>query len=69
MCTYVSVYVPYPFSTHRGQKRASYPLELEFQVAMSHPIWVLGTKSVLCKSSKPISFIKTKTNNNKPPTF
>lgn len=28
---------------HRGQKRASNLLELELQVVMSHPTWVLGT--------------------------
>lgn len=27
-----------------GQKRPSDPLELELQVAVSHLVWVLGTK-------------------------
>lgn len=28
----------------RGQKRALYHLELEFQEVVSHPVWVLGTQ-------------------------
>lgn len=27
---------------HRGQKKVVYPLQLELQVAVSHPKWVLG---------------------------
>ena len=30
--------------TYTGQKKASDPLELELQVVMSHPTWVLGTE-------------------------
>jgi hypothetical protein len=38
-CIYVCIGVP------RGQKRASDPLELELQVDVSCPMWVLGTNS------------------------
>ena len=31
-------------SGHRSQKKISEPLELELQVVVSHPVWVLGTK-------------------------
>lgn len=38
VCTGVSA------GTHRGQKGALDPLELELQVVRSHLMWVLGTK-------------------------
>jgi hypothetical protein len=30
--------------THRGQKRASYPLKLEQQAVVNHPTWLLRTE-------------------------
>lgn len=48
---FVSVGVcAYECSFHRGQKRMLGPLELELQVFVRHPMWVLGTK--LCKSNR-----------------
>lgn len=43
MCVYVCV-----FRTHSSafdvQKRVLVPLELQLLVALSHPLWVLGTE-------------------------
>lgn len=35
----------------RGQKRVTVPVELELQLLVSHPLWVLGTEAVFSKSS------------------
>lgn len=35
---------------HRGQKRASDPLELELWGIVNCPTWVLGTVQVFCKN-------------------
>lgn len=43
MCT-VYGYVHMSASTYVGQKRATYLLELGFQAAVSHPMWVMGNK-------------------------
>lgn len=51
----VGGYVHTSASTHGGQKRASKPLELELQVAMSQLRWVLGFTWVLSKSSTPLN--------------
>jgi hypothetical protein len=38
VCVCVYVYVPCACSAHRGQKKASNTLELEFQVVVSHHV-------------------------------
>lgn len=43
MCT-VYGYVHFSASTYVGQKRATYPIELGFQAAVSHLMWVLENK-------------------------
>lgn len=40
-------------STHRGQKRESDSMDLEFQVVVNVPTWMLGNK--LRFSSAPVS--------------
>lgn len=47
-----SVFVDYMCSTHRGQKRASDPLELELWMVVSHHTGARNRAQVLCESSK-----------------
>lgn len=41
---YMSVSIPHACSTHRGQRRAPCPRELELQVVVTYPTWVPGTR-------------------------
>lgn len=54
LCVYICVHVSICYSftdVYRGQKKVQNALELEFQVVVSHLIWVLGIK--LCSSPTP----------------
>lgn len=51
---HVSLCMRVSSGSHRGQKRASHPPDLEMKLMTSHPTWVLGTETGSSEEQKAL---------------